>query len=127
MQVFAKELCGKQRRGAALLLLFLTVLRAGPFPAPGAQSARPPKTSADRRRNCQSNPWLSGQHWSNIVKPPGRRPRKRCMMISGHKTLSVLDRYNIVSERDIREAGATVERYIADSDKDAFRTPKSGL
>ena len=37
------------------------------------------------------------------------------MAISGHKTRAMLDRYNIVSERDIREAGTRMEAYFAPS------------
>jgi integrase len=41
-------------------------------------------------------------------------PEKVAMQITGHKTRSVFDRYNIVSERDIREAGQKMERFLAE-------------
>lgn len=39
-------------------------------------------------------------------------PEKVAMAISGHKTQAVFQRYNIVSERDLTDAAARMERYI---------------
>lgn len=39
-------------------------------------------------------------------------PRKVAMQISGHKTEAVYQRYAIVSARDVREAGAKLDRFF---------------
>jgi hypothetical protein len=44
-------------------------------------------------------------------------PEKTAMLISGHKTRSILDRYSIVVERDIHTAGRRMEAYLAEQDK----------
>ncbi len=39
-------------------------------------------------------------------------PEKVAMQISGHKTASMLWRYNITDTRDVKDAGKRTERYL---------------
>jgi len=40
-------------------------------------------------------------------------PEKQIMLIAGWKTRSMFDRYHIVDERDIQEAGKKLARHLA--------------
>ena len=50
-------------------------------------------------------------------------PERVAMMISGHKTRSVFDRYNIVDDKDLRLAAQKIGTYHHECNQDLV-TPK---
>jgi len=51
-------------------------------------------------------------------------PERVAMQISGHKTRSVFDRYDIVSERDLKEASAKLSEHLSFQDGHKLGTIK---
>ena len=53
-------------------------------------------------------------------------PEKVAMQISGHKTHSVFNRYNIVSKRDLEEAARKLDQRQKETEKLRIRSDTAG-
>ena len=89
-------------------------LRAGLWQG-DAKKGRPSKLFHDLRRTGVMNLVRAGV------------PEAVAMRISGHKTRAIFDRYNIVSEGDLRDAARRLDSYFEEQSRTQARTQEPGV